>query len=374
MFRRWLLVLPLLAVPLLALCGPSDVNRAETLRADQVVRWTDPARRAETIAAQRAENPEWDFMWRAFLVLALADDALSHVDRTDDDLVVIDDLIADTRRQVAAHGQAWFLMPYVHRAPFVDETGRSVFVDGELALMMAARRLVREDDSLREPMWERLAVFVGQVERSPALLAESYPDEAWMFCNNNALVALRMGDLLDGRDHDALIRRRLAASDALKEPSTGLLGSEFTRDGRMQDGPEGSSIWLVAVNLLLLDPDRARDQYERARAGLYRSIGSLGYAREWGDGWQGPVDVDSGPIVPVLEASPSSSGFALLAAHAFGDEPTYQALLRSLRAADLAGGLTPELTDNAVGNAVVLHGLSFGPLWAEVQRRQARRP
>jgi len=98
----------------------------------------------------------------------------------------------------------------------------------------------------------------------------------------------------------------------------------------------------------------------------------MAYAREWGSGWQGPVDIDSGPLVPVLGASPSSSGFALMASRAFGDEETHAALVRSLGVAENLVQLLPHmtsLTDNAVGDAVVLHGLTFGPLWAELDRR-----
>lgn len=109
-------------------------------------------------------------------------------------LAVMDDIIDDTVRLAQEHGQRWFLMAYADRAPWVDETGRSVFVDGEIALMMASRRLVRERPDLRQPLWERL----------------------------------------DGQDHSALISRWLDSAGALREPQTGLLGSEFTRDGQMR--------------------------------------------------------------------------------------------------------------------------------------------
>ncbi len=84
------------------------------------------------------------------------------------------------------------------------------------------------------------------------------------------------------------------------------------------------------------------------------------------------MDVDSGPLVPVLDASPSSSGFALMASRAYGDHETHQGLVRSLGVADRLVRLLPHMTsvaDNGVGDAVLLHALTFGPVWAELEHR-----
>jgi hypothetical protein len=283
---------------------------------------------------------------------------------------MIDGLVQSQIDDVEAHGQRWFLMDYANAAPFRDESGRSVFVDGEIALVLGARRFVRDDADVALAHRARVEALAAQFERSPGLVPESYPDEAWLFCNTNALVAIRMADVLDGTDHQALIDRWVANARArLVEPETGLLGSEFTWSGDPQDGPEGSSLWLVAVNLRLLDPAFAREQYDGARDALVRDVLGFGYAREWGAGWQGPVDVDSGPLVPILEASPSSSGFALMAAKAFGDARTYASLTRSLGAADLVTTVDPRvaaLAANPMGDVIVLHALTFGPLWEKV--------
>lgn len=335
--------------------------------------WEDPSRREEVTNSLRRFNPEWDFMHRTFLVLALAEVALADPARKEDHLALMDGILADTQARIEKAGQRWYLMSYVDRAPFRDPSGRSLFVDGEVGLMLGARRLVAEDPRHADLHRRLNQEMVAQFARSPALLPESYPDEAWVFCNTNALVSIRMGNVLDGDPPDPLIARWVDhARSALVEPSSGMMGSEYTWDGRMMDGPEGSSIWLVATNLLLLDEDLARAQYQKARSALYGSILGLGYAREWGPDWQGPRDVDSGPLVPGLEASASSSGFALLAARAFGDAQTFDALVRSMgMALDLARVVPgfEELADNAVGNAVLLRGLTFGPLWEAVRRR-----
>jgi len=81
-----------------------------------------------------------------------------------------------------------------------------------------------------------------------------------------------MADSLDGSDHSALIRDWLAmAKQKLVDRESGLLISSFTTDDTPLAGPEGSSIWMVAHSLQLLDEDFARDQYERARKELAQS-------------------------------------------------------------------------------------------------------
>jgi hypothetical protein len=354
---------------------PTGDAHAEVLLDEQLSTWNDPVARDAQRANLRRYNPEWDFMQRTFLLLSLADAALAQPDRQDELLAVMDDIIEETLADEAAHGQRYFLLAYAGDAPFINPEGRSVFVDGEIALMLGARRLVRDDPKLATLHRERNAAMVKQFEASPALLPESYPDEAWLFCNTNALVALRMADALDGSDHSDLVARWVArAKSDLVEASTLLLGSEFTWSGQVMDGPEGSSIWLVAVNLLVLDEAFGRDQYERAHKTLVDDVMGMAYAREWGPAWKGRVDIDSGPIVPILNASPSSSGFALMASRAFGDDETHQGLVRSLGVAGTLIRFMPHMisvADNAVGDAVLLHALTFGPLWEEMNKRFA---
>jgi len=357
--------------------GPSPDERALTLLQRNEALWTDPDRRQEAVAALRQGNPEWDFMWRTFLALSAVDRALAHPDETDRWLALVDDIVDDTVAMEATGGHEHYLLPYARRRAWHDPRARSVFVDGELALVLGARRLVRDDDpALARAHRARIRELEDAFAAAPEGLPESYPDEAWLFCVTNALVALRIADVLDGTDHDPLIRRFVArARTLLAEPGTGLLGSDFTADAEMLDGPEGSSLWLVATNLLVLDDTLAHEQYDGATEHLFRRLLGMGWSSEWGPGWRGPVDIDSGPLVPLLDASPSASAFALGATRAFGDEDRHRALARSLRAADLLVALDPryaELASHPMGDVIVLHGLTFGPLWATV--RQAGRP
>lgn len=344
---------------------------ARALAARHVALWSDPASRAAEVGRMRARNAEWDFMGRTFLVLALVNDALRTPAKTPDALRVVDAILEETLRLEAERGFRFFMMDYAGVGRFQSGLDRSVFVDGEIALMMGARRMLQERADYAAPMRERVAALVESMGLSPALVGESYPDEGWMFCNTVALVAIRMLDVLDGTDHAAFIERVLASLRAnLIDPATGLLVSSFTFAGLPLDGPEGSSIWMAIHCLDALDRDFAADQYRRARAELGRTFLGFGWAIEWPASWQGPRDVDSGPIIPVLEVSAGASGMAFLGAATLGDAEYLDALRRTLEAAAFpmrdAGGLR-YAASNQVGDAVMLYAAVMGPLWARVR-------
>ena len=280
----------------------------------------------------------------------------------------IDTILRDT---ITYDDPRHWLLPYADASPWRGD-GHSLFVDGELLVMLAARRLVRDD----APEWQAEtsrradAVVANLGSATPLPLAESYPNEGWTFCHTMALVGLRMHEVLDGADHDAPRDAWVTyAREHLVDADSGLLISEFTLDGAPQDGPEGSSLWFTTVALRLIDPPLADAQYAGAKQALGGTLLGWGYAREWPAGQRSVTDVDSGPIVPVIDASASSSGFAIVASRAAGDAEWNRQLVRALGAADAVMRVDPALAaaaDNAVGGAVIAWGLGFGPLWAKV--------
>jgi hypothetical protein len=346
---------------------------ARSLARRHLAFWSDPDQRRRELGDLRRSNPEWDFMGRTFLVLALANMALRDPAMKDQALSIIDPIVEETLSLEKAHGFHHFSMAYSRRRPYVDGPARSQFVDGEIALMIGARRLVAEKESWREPLRERARLMVERMRRSPSLSAESYPDECWTFDNATALAALRIADVLDGSDHRDLCRDWVRHARAfLVEERTGLLVSEYTRSGEPQDGPEGSSLWMAAHMLQLVDEAFARDQYDRARLELRRSLCGFDVSREWPVGSAGRMDIDSGIVIPGIDASPGASGLALLGARAFGDEAYYTGLLRSLEMAAFPIRDRDSLryaAGNQVGDAVLLYSTVLGPLWAEVRRR-----
>ncbi|HWB75172.1 MAG TPA: hypothetical protein VG755_09455, partial [Nannocystaceae bacterium] len=99
--------------------------------------------------------------------------------------------------------------------------------------------------------------------------------------------------------------------------------------------------------------------------------GAFGFAwaREWPDEAPGHADVDSGPVIPLLDASAGSSGLLLVGAAAFDDDELLASLRRTLEL-----GAFPIDRDGArhyaaatpVGEAVIFRALAHGALWRAV--------
>ena len=162
------------------------------------------------------------------------------------------------------------------------------------------------------------------------------------------------------------------AREKLSHPKTELLISSYSIDGTPAPTgacPEGSTIFMSAHMLELVDPEFATNQYERAKQYLGGSLLGFGFAREWPDSCRGYPDIDSGPIIPFLGASASASGMAILGASAFDDQEYLEQLLRSLSFMGFPMEQNQQLqfqASNPVGDAVLLYALVEGPLWERV--------
>jgi len=347
--------------------------RARALLERQLRYWDDGEMDTGELSALRRSNPEWDFMSRTFVVLSLANLSLVEPEERERYVVVMDRIIDDTLRAEAEGGTEHYLMSYWRRAPFEDPEARSLFVDGEVALMIGARLVVEDHEGYRELLRSRVARVVAQMERGPALSGESYPDECWTFCNAMGLAAVRVSDAALDTDHSQLLEAWLdGARRRLVDADTGMLVSEYTWRGEHLDGPEGSSIFLVAHCLQLVDQAFARDQYDRARRHLGVEVLGFAYAREWPASHVGPADIDSGPVIPITGASAGASGMALVGASAFGDDRLLAGLLTSLDFAAFPiehDGALRYAAGNVVGDSVILYAMVQGPLWQEIRGR-----
>jgi hypothetical protein len=353
--------------------SPGSDDQADVARrllAGQLRLWTDPALRDNQVEPMRVVNNEWDFMGRTFLVWALADLSLRDPSTKARNLEVMDRIIGDTLAAESANGLHFFLMSYSRQSEFRVQPPRSLFLDGEIALMLGMRRVVAERADWKPLLAERVRVMEERMRKSRVLCAESYPDECWIFCNTAALAAMRFSDYLDGTDHRSFFREWITtARERLTDPATGILFSSFTIEGKAKDGPEGSSIWFAAHCLRLIDEPFARDQYHRAKKELAGSALGFAWAREWPKTWMSAMDVDSGPVVPVVGASAGSSGTAFVAARSFEDDDLWKGLLTSLDFAGFPirdGDVLQYAASNQVGDAVLLYSLVLGPLWKKV--------
>lgn len=123
---------------------------------------------------------------------------------------------------------------------------------------------------------------------------------------------------------------------------------------------------MSAHNLLLVNEPFARDQYARARRHLGATFLGFAWACESPRHASGCPDVDSGPIVPFVDASASSSGLAIFGASAFRGAAYLDGLLASAELAGFRPG-SHYRASNDVGDSVLLYALTFPPLWNRVR-------
>lgn len=119
-------------------------------------------------------------------------------------LPVIDRIIDETLALERDRGMLFFLIDYARAGRFEVEPPRSLFLDGEIALMMGLRRMVSEKPAYRRLFRERVDLMVERMDAAPVMCLESYPNECWLFCNTVALAAIKVGDILDGTDQAVL--------------------------------------------------------------------------------------------------------------------------------------------------------------------------
>lgn len=334
--------------------------------------WRDPVRRDQILTTMRRSNAEWDFMGRTFLSLSLCEMSLREPALAEENLKVVDTIIDETIQLEKEHGIYFFLMPYAKAKPFVTQPARSLFIEGEIALMVAARQVVERRPEYDGILKERIDAMVERLEDSPRHVLESYPDECWLFDHSMALAAIRISDYLDGRDHGAVCRQWLEqAKKTFVDQQTGLLISSFSERREAMDGPEGSSIWLAAHCLRLVDEKFAREQYDLAKQQLARNLCGFAWSREWPVNSRGRLDIDSGAVIPILDVSPGGSGLAFIAAASFGDRDYLQQLHTTLDFAAFPTrdeGALRYSASNQVGDAVMLYSMVLGPMWELVKK------
>jgi hypothetical protein len=332
--------------------------------------WKDPVLRQQHAVKEHKNNPEWDFMWRTFLVLSMTNISLRQPDRQAELLPVMDAIIEDTVNKIEKNGMYYFLMDYAKSSLWAMSPPASLFHDGEIALMVQCRRLIKDDQPLAMLGQKYLDRAVSNMQRCPLLSAESYPNECWLFCNTVSLMAMRLADHLDGTDHSRFIQDWLAAAKKhLIDDKTGLLISAYSINGYPIHGPEGSSIWMAVHCLHFVDPGFSKQQFALAKKTLFVKFLRFGFSREWPLSWKAQLDCDAGGIFALLQASPSASVFALLAARTFNDVEIAESVLASLQYGGLPSVKSGQMkfsSSNLVGDAAILYALVQGAIEEKV--------
>lgn len=171
----------------------------------------------------------------------------------------------------------------------------------------------------------RAEVVRGALAKPGSPFPESYPGQYWPCDAVVAASALARAGDLTGQPAwrtDALTWRDRAA--AFVDPATGLLPHKVDADGRVLDGPRGSSQSIIQYYWPDLDRDPAVWQ-SFSRTFVTRQAGLIG-VREYPRGDDSTGDVDSGPLL--LGVSASASAVTLGAARRWGDRPLAEMLAR----------------------------------------------
>src|SRR5580698_4495915 len=171
---------------------------ARQLAAWHLQLWTQPVLRDAELNKMRVSNAEWDFMGRSYLVWSLANMALRDPAAKPLYLRTMDQIIDETLRLEKQEGMYFFLMPYAKEGPYLMQPPHSLFLDGEIALMLASRQVVEEKPEYKPLLTERVNAIVARFQKSRQMMIESYPDECWMVDHCVALDAVKIADYLDG--------------------------------------------------------------------------------------------------------------------------------------------------------------------------------
>ncbi|MBL7254057.1 hypothetical protein [Paractinoplanes lichenicola] len=163
------------------------------------------------------------------------------------------------------------------------------------------------------------AEIAAAFDGSPTPYLVSYPGQAWPVDSTVAMASLRLHDKLLTPKYDVTTIVWLANVRASLDPATQLIPHTADADtGEPTSGAQGTSQSMINRFLPEIDADFATQQYTRFRTWFLDAPLGLGPAvREYPVGFDGPANVDSGPLV--LGISLSATAVTIGAARVHGD-------------------------------------------------------
>ncbi|MFR9752478.1 hypothetical protein ACL02S_15785 [Nocardia sp. 004] len=232
------------------------------------------------------------------------------------------------------------------------------------ALALGMARLV--DPAFPADLAIRHDALIASYERrlldSPTGLLDTYPGEAYPTDVAAVAAAIAVHGRATGVDHTAVLSHWAQQVRAKQiDRDTGLILQRMDVDGHALDAPRASGTGLAAYFAGFAD----RALAEELATGLFRQQRSfLGFSaiREYGDGYHGAGDLDSGPLI--LGISVAATGFALAPARSLGHHDMFTRLYRTADLTGLplwSGTRLRFATGGTVGNALLLAFLTSGP-------------
>jgi hypothetical protein len=196
--------------------------------------------------------------------------------------------------------------------------------------------------------------------KSPTGNLESYPGSIWPVDNLMALDSLRIHDSLYGTEYSDACAQWASWMKEHVDATTGMMPSQISLKGQIIDGPRGCALsWSLAV-LPSVDPDMARQQYDRYREWIVAGAGLAGY-RERPVGDTVRADADSGPVIAGVGMG--ASGLGVAAAKANNDPESLTGLLRLLVLGTFPSYSPPAFTRSHFAGQVLL--VDAIALWGE---------
>ncbi|WP_194818740.1 hypothetical protein [Nocardia sp. XZ_19_385] len=207
-----------------------------------------------------------------------------------------------------------------------------------------------------------IAAYARRLLAAPTGLLDTFPGEAYPTDVAAVAAAIAVHGRVTGTDHTAVLTHwaRQVRTTQIDRP-TGLVIQRMAVDGRPHDAPRASGTGLAAYFTGFADRALAEELASALFRQERRVLGFSGI-HEYGEGYDGPGDMDSGPVLAGV--SVSATGFALAPARAFGHREVFTRLYRTT---DLFGLPLREgtrlrfATGGVIGNALLLAFLTSGP-------------
>lgn len=245
---------------------------------------------------------------------------------------------------------------------------------GHLNLLLASHKYLGGDgrfDGLHRRITESLR---AKLERSPVLVAETYPGEIYVPDVVAAVASIALFEKATTGDSPFARRWVARARERLLDPATGALPFSVDLPGRVRQGPRGCGMGWNSFYLGFVDPKFNREQYDVMKTVFAgRAGGIVPGIREWPRGVRRGGDVDSGPLIGGL--TPSGTGFAIAGAVLNGDRAFLGDLLNTSEGAGFTvqwKGRRRYATAPLVGDAILLSMKTARPWDTRYLRRNPR--
>jgi len=252
-----------------------------------------------------------------------------------------------------------------------------------LGVILGIRRIVacsggrqcpraEESDAMHARVVEHLR---DRTLASPVAHAPSYPGSPmWPADQAVTLLALRLYDEIH-HTHllDAPLEGWLRTMKTHTDPATGLFQSSVSPLVYAKT-PRGCALSWTSLYFAQVDPEVAREQYQRYRDHMSADVLGIGGFREWPiDREKGGMDADSGPILGGVGMA--ATGLGLGPARLFGDADRYTAIRRAALTFGIPSVLPSHGYDTApiLGEAILFHGRTARP-WFGASLRPVSAP